>query len=85
MKSVLKVVAAVTGAALLGFAVHDMIILRMGMTSSFSHAPQRLWDALWDSVSWGLEYKIALTVAFLVCVAILYIRQVPPLKTKKTK
>jgi len=82
MKSVLKVVAAVTGAALLGFAVHDMMILRLGMSSSFSRAPQRLWDSVVGVVSWGIEYKIALTVAFLVSVAVLYIRRVPPLKTK---
>ena len=82
MKASLRFVIAVTGVALLGFAVRDMVSFGMGVSSSVSHAPRELWDALADAVSWGIEYKVGATVAFIVCLAVLYLSRVPPIKSK---
>jgi hypothetical protein len=82
MKASLRLVFAITGVALLGFAVHDMVSFGMSVFSSGSHAPRELWDALGDAVTWGIEYKVGVTVAFIVCLTVLYVRRVPALKSK---
>ena len=82
MKALLRFVLVVTGVVLLGFAVHDMVSFGMGVSSSVSHAPRELWDALADAVSWGIEYKVGATVAFIFCLAVLYVRRVPPISSK---
>ena len=82
MKASLRLLFAVTGVALLGFAVHDMVSFGMGVSASVSHAPRELWDVLADAVSWGIEYKVGATVAFIFCLAVLYVRRVPPISSK---
>jgi hypothetical protein len=82
MKASLRFVIAATGVALLGFAVHDMVSFGMGVSSSVSHAPRELWNALGDAVTWGIQYKQWATIAFIVCLAALYLYRVPPVKSK---
>jgi len=82
MKAFLKFVVAVTGVGLLGFAIHDMVSFGMGVSSSVSRAPQQFWDALEDAITWGIQYKVEVTVAFVVGLIILYLWTVPPIKSK---
>jgi uncharacterized membrane protein YczE len=82
MRALLRLIVVVTGMALLVFAVRDMVSLGMGLSSSVSHAPRDLWDALGDAVTWGIEYKVGATVAFIVCLAVLYVRKVPTVRSK---
>ena len=82
MKASLRFVIAAIGVALLGFAVHDMVSFGMDVSSSVSHAPRELWDALGDAVAWGIQYKVGVTVAFIVCLAVLYVKAVSPMSSK---
>ena len=82
MRAFLRLIVVVTGMALLVFAVRDMVSFGMGVSSSVSHAPRELWDALGDAVTWGIQYKQWATIAFIVCLAALYLYRVPPIKSK---
>ena len=82
IRSLPKFVAAVTGVTLLGFAVHDIVSLRMGFSSSVLGAPHQLWDAVGDVITWGIEYKVGATIVFVICLAILYVTKVPAIKDK---
>ena len=82
MKSVLLFVFAVCAVVLLGFAVHDIVSLRMGIFGSASHAPKQFWDAVVDAVAWGMEYKEGVTIAFIVCLAALYLARHPGAKPR---
>ncbi|MGA2905472.1 MAG: hypothetical protein ABSD98_16725 [Candidatus Korobacteraceae bacterium] len=80
MKSVLLFVFAVCAVVLLGFAVHDIVSLRMGIFGSASHAPKQFWDAVVDAVAWGMEYKEAATVIFIICLLALYAASNPRIR-----
>ena len=82
MRALLRLMVVVTGMALLVFAVRDVASFGIGISSSGSSASNQLWDALGDAVSWGIEYKVGVTVAFIVCLAVLYVRRVPPISSK---
>ena len=82
MKASLRLLFAVTGVVLLGFAVHDMVSFGMGVSSSVSHAPRELWDVLVDAVTWGIQYKEMAIVAFVVCFLALYLSRVPSINIK---
>ena len=81
MRAFLRLIVVVTGMALLVFAVRDVASVGMGISSN-SSASRQLWDALGDAVRWGIEYKVGVTVAFIVCLAVLYLSRVPPIKSK---
>jgi hypothetical protein len=81
MRAFLRLIVVVTGMALLVFAVRDVASVGMGISSS-SSASHQLWDAFRDAVTWGVEYKVGVTVAFIVCLAVLYVRRVPPISSK---
>jgi hypothetical protein len=80
MKTVLIFIAVVSAVALLGFAVHDVMYLGMGISGSAAHAPKEFWDALGDAVKWSIQYKEAATVVFVVCLVILYVVSGPSTK-----
>ena len=82
MRAFLRLIVVVTGMALLVFAVRDMVSFGMGVSSSVSHAPRELWDALGDAVTWGIQYKQLATIAFIVCLVALYLYRVPSIKSK---
>ena len=82
MRAFLRLIVVVTGMALLVFAVRDMVSFGMGVSSSVSHAPRELWDALGDAVTWGIQYKQWATIAFIVCLVALYLYRVPSIKSK---
>jgi len=75
-----KFVVTATGVALLGFAVHDIASIGMGFSSTVS--AHQFWDALEAVVTWGIEYKVGVAIAFGVCLAILHVSRVPPIKDK---
>ena len=81
MRAVLRLIVVVTGMALLVFAVRDVASVGMGISSN-SSVSRQLWDAFGDAVTWGVEYKVGVTVAFIVCLAVLYVRRVPPISSK---
>jgi hypothetical protein len=80
MRALLKSMVVVMGIALLASAVHH--VASLGMTSSVLNAPQQLWYALGDATTWGVSYKAVATVVFIVCLAVLYVRRVPPIHSK---
>jgi hypothetical protein len=82
MKALLRFVLVVTGMVLLGFAVHDVVSFGMGASSSVSNAPREVWEILKDAVAWGIEYRVGATAAFIFCLAVLYVRRVPPISSK---
>ena len=82
MRAFLRLIVVVTGMALLVFAVRDMVSFGMGVSSSVSHAPRELWDALGDAVTWGIQYKQRATIAFIVCLVARYLYRVPSIKSK---
>jgi hypothetical protein len=82
MRALLRLMVVITGIALIGFAVHDVASLGMGVFSSVARAPQQFWDALGQATTWGIGYKIGATVAFIVCLAVLYVSRVPPIRGK---
>jgi hypothetical protein len=82
MRPLLRLMVFITGMALLVFAVHDLASLWMGMSSSVSLSPQQLWDALGDATTWGISYKVGATVAFIVCLAVLYVEGILPIRSK---
>jgi hypothetical protein len=82
MRTALILIVVVSAAAMLAFAVHDVVSLGIGISSSASRAPKQFWDALGDAVIWGIEYKELATAAFVVCLAALYIGRNPTIKTK---
>jgi hypothetical protein len=75
-----KFVVTAIGVALLGFAVHDIVSLGMGLSSIAS--ARQFWDALGDLVTWAIAYRVGVAVAFWVCVAMLYVSGVLPMKNK---
>ena len=70
MRALLRLIVVVTGMALLVFAVRDVAIVGMGISSN-SSASRQLWDAFADAVTCGIEYKVGATIAFIVCLAVL--------------
>ena len=82
MKTVLIFIAVVSAVALLGFAVHDVIYLGMGISRSATHAPKEFWDAFGDAVKWSIEYKEAATVVLVVCLVVLYVVRAPSTKRR---
>ena len=82
MRAFLRLIVVVTGMALLVFAVRDMVSFGMGVSSSVSHAPREVWDALGDTLTWGIQYKQWATIAFIVCLVALYLYRVPSIKSK---
>ena len=66
------------GVTLLAFAVHYVPSFAMGISSSDSLASKHLWDA----TTWGFDYKVAATVASIVCVAVRYVSKVPRISSK---
>ena len=81
MKTVLKSIVVVTGVALLAVALHDVISLGMGVFASASDAPRQFWDALAETVTWGIEFKGIATLIFLGCFIALYIARKPSIKS----
>jgi hypothetical protein len=81
MRALLRLIVVVTGMALLVFAVRDVASVGMGISSN-SSASRQLWDAFADAVTWGIEYKVGATIAFIVCLAVLYVRRVPTVRSK---
>ena len=73
MAAALKFIVWASAILLLCFAVHDVFSFGMSVSSSASHAPRQLWDAIGDAVAWSHDYKEATTAIFLVCLALLYI------------
>jgi hypothetical protein len=82
MRVLLRSMVVVIGIALLVFAVHHVASLEMGMTSTVLNAPQQLWYALGDATPWGVSYRAVATVVFIACLAVLYVRRVPPIHSK---
>jgi hypothetical protein len=73
MTAALKFLAFLCAGLLLCFAIRDIVVFGMGISSSAAHAPSQLWDALGDAVAWSRDYKEGATAIFLVCIALLYI------------
>ena len=82
MKAALKVVVVVTGLTLLAFVVRDMVSFGTGIPDSIWRSPSRMWDALGDAVTSDIDYKVAVLVALLASLAILFVDQVPSIRSK---
>ncbi|MGA2371406.1 MAG: hypothetical protein ACLPPV_21195 [Candidatus Korobacteraceae bacterium] len=82
MKSGLLFVVVVCAVVLVGFAVHDIVTFGMGILGSATHAPGQFRDALANAVAWGMEYKEGVTIAFIVCLAALYLARHPGAKPR---
>ena len=77
MRPALRLMVVVSAIILLAFAVHDVVRLGMGISSSASHAPKQFWEALVDAFTWGIEYKEGATAAFIVGLVALYLIRSP--------
>ncbi len=80
MKPMLITVVGVSAAVLLFFVFHDVISLGMDVSSSAWAAPEQLWDALKDAVSWRVEYKAGATIILIFGLGGLYVLGRPTTK-----
>lgn len=81
MKAALIFIAVVIVVALVGFAAHDVVSLRMGISTAAWRAPEQSWNALVDTVTLGIQYR-GWSVLVIVCLVALCIVWNPVLKRR---